>query len=671
MNSDFKKYNLKSNIDIQATESIRLSLNILVGRSDNNRLSTQEGTTSSQGGGVLSTALLFAPTESIYNEDGSYTVHPFGTPLDNPVSLATERPQEKLSDFMQSSLSGEVDIFKHLKNKFILGAETNNTETGSYISTKTEYGNTVGGIATISNSKNTNLLFEDYLTYSRDFNDQHSLTLMGGYSFQSFSSRTALASGSDYLTDAGIWWNLGGASTVQQPGSSLTESELSSFYSRLIYSFQDKYLLTVNARYDGSSRFAKNNKWAFFPSGAFAWNIYKEDFLASSDFVSMLKLRASYGVTGNQAISPYESLAKLRYVLSVDNGNVVNAVSQSSVANDDLTWESTAQTDVGVDFGLFSNRLLFNVDYYYKKTSDLLFSVPLPNYSGYSTQLKNIGEIENKGFEFSMELTDIVKRIHWDSKFNISFNKNKVLALPDGNDILYLTAPGQLVSITNSQILREGEPLGSFFGYIYEGVQQANDELLENAEGVGGERFRDIDPDGVLTNEDRTIIGDPNPDFFWSWNNSFSYKNFDLSIYVQGTHGNDMLNYTRLALEGNLSQYNSTTAILDSWTPTNTDTDIPSMSSRLTRLSTRWIEDGSFVRLENVILGYNFPKRLTERLKLSSLRIYVSGQKLLTFTKYKGFDPEISWSSGNRNQGLDYGSYPNTRNFTMGINIGL
>jgi TonB-linked SusC/RagA family outer membrane protein len=494
---------------------------------------------------------------------------------------------------------------------------------------------------------------------------------MGGYSFQSFSSESSTASGSGFLTDASTWWNLGGASISEQPSSSLVESELSSFYGRINYSIKDRYLFTANARYDGSSRFAKNNKWAFFPSGAFAWNVYKEGFLADSETISQLKLRASYDITGNQAISPYESLARFRYVFSVDNGDIVNAVSPLSVANNDLSWESTAQADFGLDLGLFNNKLLINADYYNKKTSDLLFSVPLPYYTGYYQQLKNIGEVENKGFEFAVEVVDIVKAIHWNSKFNISLNRNKVLALPEGNDVLYRSAPGQFVGIQNSQILKEGEPIGSFFGLIYEGVQQSGDELLDGAEGLGGERFKDVLEDGILTNEDRTIIGDPNPDFYWGWNNNFSFKNFDLNIFIQGVQGNDMINYTRMGLESQLGRLNTTTAILDSWTPANTDTDVPSMVARNERLSSRWVEDGSFIRLENVVLGYNFPKSMLNKMKLGSLRIYVSGQKLLTFTNYKGFDPEVSWSSGNRNLGLDYGSYPNTRNFTVGVNVGF
>lgn len=671
LNSDFKRYSLTSNININASESVKLGLNLLIGRSDQNRLSTQEGTTSSQGGGILSTALLFAPSEPIYNEDGSYTTHPLGTPLDNPVALALERPSQTLSDYMQASLSGEFDLFKDFKYKLIIGIGTNNRRAGNYVSSKLEYGKTVGGIANLNNSKSTNILAENYFTYSKNFGDIHSLTIMGGYSFQSFSSESSIASGSDFLTDAGTWWNLGGASIFQQPRSNLVESELSSFYGRINYSINDKYLLTANARYDGSSRFAKNNKWAFFPSGAFAWNIYKEGFLADSETISQLKFRASYGVTGNQAISPYESLARFRYVFAVVNGKIVNAVSPLSVANNDLTWESTAQADVGLDLGLFNNTLLINADYYSKKTSDLLFRVPLPQYSGYPDQLKNIGEIENKGFEFALEVKNIVKVIQWDSKFNLSLNRNKVLSLPEGNDILYRTAPGQFVGIQNSQIIREGEPLGSFYGYVYEGVQQSGDELLDGAEGVGGERFRDILDDGMLTNEDRTIIGDPNPDFYWGWNNHIAFKNFDLNIFIQGMQGNDMLNYTRMGLESTLGTYNSTTAMLDSWTPTNTDTDIPQMVTRSQRLSSRWVEDGSYIRLENVVLGYTFPKRVLDKMNLSSLRIYVSGQKLLTFTNYKGFDPEVSWSSGNRNIGIDYGSYPNTKNFTVGVNIGF
>lgn len=671
LKSDYRKYSLNSNINIKASDFFKLGVNVLVGRSDGNRLRTQEQTTSTISGGITSIALVFDPTEPIKNEDGSYSKMTFGEPLDNPVAVALERPHQIVTDYMQSSVSGDFNLLKNLDFKAVLGMGTNNSRTGDYISTKLDYGNTLGGLATVENSKYTNMLSENYLTYSKDFGNVHSVKIMGGYSYQTFSSEYFEASASNFITDAGTWWALGNASTPQQPYSSLTESKLSSFFGRINYSLLDRYLFTFNARYDGSSRFAANNKWAFFPSGAFAWNVYKENFLKDSKSISQLKFRVSYGIAGNQAIEPYQSLARIRYNFSVDNGVSVNGVSPVSVANKDLTWESTAQTDMGFDLGLFNNHLVVNADYYNKVTSDLLFEVPLPQYTGYYTQLKNVGKIGNEGFEIAVQLNDIVKVIHWNSSVNFSTNKNTVLELPDGNDILYATAPGGFTGVETTNILKEGEPLGAFYGFVYEGVQQSGDQLLDGAEGVGGERFKDVTKDGVLNDEDRTIIGNPNPKFHWGWNNSFAFKNFDLSVFVQGTHGNDMANYTRMSLESLGNRRNSTTAILDSWTPTHTDTKVPKIASRTKRFSSRYVEDGSYIRLENVMLGYSLPKKIIQRISLGSVRFYVSGQKLLTITNYSGFDPEVSWSSGNTNLGMDYGSYPNTRSFTFGVNVGF
>ncbi|MGC9342157.1 MAG: TonB-dependent receptor [Bacteroidales bacterium] len=671
INSDYKKYSLLSNVDIKSfSDKLKIGLNFSVGRADQNRLSTQEGTTSAIGGGVVTTALWFAPTETIYADDGSYNLHPLGLPLDNPVAIANERKSQRLIDYMQTSIFGELDLHKNLKYKAIIGTGVNNSRAGNYVSSKLEYGGVMGGIATVYSNKSSNILAENYLTFTKDFNDSQSLTVMAGYSYQAFSSEGHGVTATGFITDAFTWWNLHGSTASEQPTSSLVESELSSFFGRINYVLKDRYLFTINGRYDGSSRFAANKKWAFFPSGAFAWNIHNEKFLRGSEVISQLKLRTSYGVIGNQAIAPYQSLGKLIDVFTVINGKKVNAVRPYTVTNSNLTWESTAQSDIGVNIGLFKSKLLFSADYYRKITSDLLFEVPLPLYSGYSTQLKNIGKIENKGFEFDFQVNNIVKAIKWNSKFNLSLNRNKIVKLPGGNDIIYSTAPGQF-SLSSSQIMREGEPLGSFYGFIYEGVQQSGDELLEGADGIGGERFRDIVEDGVFNDKDRTIIGNPNPDFYWGWNNDITFKNFDLNIFIQGVQGNDMLNYTRMGLESVLGVYNSTKDMLDRWTPENTDTDIPKAAVRAHRLSTRWVEDASFIRLENVMLGYTFPVNVLGRIGVRSLRIYVSGQKLLTFTKYKGFDPEVSWSSGNMNAGLDYGSYPNTRNFTVGLNVGF
>ncbi|MEP1891724.1 MAG: SusC/RagA family TonB-linked outer membrane protein, partial [Cyclobacteriaceae bacterium] len=457
--------------------------------------------------------------------------------------------------------------------------------------------------------------------------------------------------------------------------TNLEETVLRSYYGRFNYSFRSKYLLTVTNRYDGASQFAKNNKWAYFPSAALGWNVHKESFLQNVEFLSELKLRASYGVTGNQAISPYETLATVEEVLTTQQGTIVNAVAPSTIANNDLTWESTAQADFGADIGLFEDRIIINTDYYRMVTSDLLFEVPLPEYSGFSSVLKNAGKVENKGYELGISSRNLVGDLKWNMDVNFSINKNKILELSDTVDVFYKNSPGAVLGGEN-QVLRVGKPVGMFFGYVYDGVYQEGDEVISGGEGLGGEKFRDLDEDGKLSADDRTIMGNPHPDFIWGFNNTFTFKGFDLNIFFQGSQGNDIANYTRYELDGLIGKSNATAAMKQRWTPENTETDVPAAKSRPARFSSRWIEDGSYVRLKSLALGYTLPKAWVSKMNVRSFRIYVSGQNLWTATNYSGVDPEVSFrSSGaqdsNRNLGLDFASYPMAKSYTVGLSIGL
>jgi len=422
--------------------------------------------------------------------------------------------------------------------------------------------------------------------------------------------------------------------------------------------------------------------WAFFPSGALAWNIKEEPFMENLSDLSHLKVRGSYGVTGNTEIGSYQSLAKFTPSYTVINGTIVTAVRPLDVANKNLSWESTAQSDIGLDIGLFKDRLILTADYYYKKTSNLLYNIPLPEYSGYSTSLQNIGSVQNKGLEFAITTVNINKRFKWNTDFNISFNRNKILKL-SGGDVLYNSIPGGLLS-TDSQILREGEVVGAFYGWIFDGVyQQGDDFSAEPTKQPGDVKYRDIAgrdaegklvgiPDGVVNSDDRTIIGNPYPDFTFGFNNDFRYKNFDLNIFFQGSVGNDVMNITRMELDWMAGKSNATTDALNRWTPTNTNTDVPRASgSNKSEVSSRWVEDGSYVRLKNLSLGYNLPERTLQKLKITKLRIYVSAQNIFTITKYKGFDPETSYRDSNTNVGLDFGNYSNVKSWTLGVNIGL
>ena len=689
--SNYKRYSLTTNLDFKASDKFKLGLNLFARRADKNGSLTQEGSGGADNVGVVAAAFKFEPTLGIYNADGTYTRNRVGDPHDNPVAVARERTNQDSEDRLQTNFYGEYSILNNLKFRVSAGGAINYGRLGQYTSTLINAGANVGGDAGIYTDRNTVVLNENYFTYNKKFGLQHDFEAIGGYSYQSSSSESWGAHSQSFITDAVSFWDLDGGSVYQSPSSDISEWEISSWYSRLKYNFDDRLLLTFTARYDGSSIFSEGNKWAFFPSGAIAWNIGNEAFMSGIEAISDMKLRASYGKTGNRAIGPYQTLARFSSQFTVIGGVPVNAVRPTSVANDNLSWETTTQTDIGLDVGLFGGRLNIVTDYYYMRTNDLLFSVPLPEYSGYGTQLQNIGVVENKGFEFSVNSNNLVGEFQWSTGFNISLNRNKILELPDGNEIQYSSGPGHMVGIGNTQVLREGQPVGVFYGYIYDGVYQEGDEFISGSgfeQEAGGEKYRDISgrddnneltntPDGQLNNDDRTIIGDPNPDFIWGLNNDFKYKNFDLNIFFQASVGNDIYNFSVMELDRLSASNNATTAALNRWTPTNTDTDIPKVNtSRAYKPSTRWVEDGSFIRLKNIALGYNLPTVATEKLKIRSARIYVSAQNLLTFTDYTGFDPEVNYrtsgsTNGNRNLGLDYGSYPNAKSYTVGLNIGF
>jgi TonB-linked SusC/RagA family outer membrane protein len=671
INSDFKRMNILSNLDIQASESFKFGGKLYFARSEKNGTRTQAGSSGASGAGVISGALKFEPTQGIYNENDEFSISGIGDPHDNPYAVATQRESDNVSDRFEGNLFGEYTIANDLMLRVTAGANINNSRHGSFLPTTLVGGRNTGGTGRINAGKSTNFVNENYLNYEHTFADVHTINFSGGFSYQYYRSEGWQASNQEFISDSFSFWNLGGGSNFQSPSSNLSKWTLASWYGRLNYNFDDKYLLTFTGRYDGSSRFGKNNKWAFFPSGAIGWNISNEPFLEDSDLLSNLKLRASYGITGNTEIGTYRSLARFSPVFSTVGGQPVNAIRPTDVANNNLTWESTTQYDVGLDIGLLNDRFDITADYYYKKTEDLLYNVPLPEYSGYGSSLQNIGSIENKGVEFSLSSQNITTdKFSWSTRLNISFNRNKILDLA-GGDVKYSEAPGHMIS-TESQLLREGEPVGSFYGWIFDGLYQEGDDFTaEPNKQPGDVKFKDINGDGTVNNSDQTIIGDPHPDYIWGFTNNVSYQNFDLSIFLQASAGNEMLNFTRMELLWMSGKSNQLAEATNRWTPTNTDTNIPRASSgRSAIVSSQWVEDGSYVRVKNISLGYNVPPSILKNI-VRSARVYVSGQNLFTFTNFSGYDPEVSYRNSNRNSGLNYATYPNIRSFTLGLNIGF
>ncbi|MBC7653362.1 MAG: TonB-dependent receptor [Oligoflexus sp.] len=688
INSGYRRFSITSNLDFQATNWLKVGLNLFARSSQTDGVRTQEVSGGANNTGVVASAFKFNPDLAITQPDGTFTIARIGDPIDNPFALASQQQNNTKGGLYQYNFFADFNLVKNLKFKTTFGSFNNSDRNGNFIPTTLNAGRLVGGEGLINQSNRLSYLSENFLTYSNTFAKKHNVTLLGGASYQKFRAEDYGARSQSFLTNSVSYWNLGSGAVSLPGNSSLTESQLASLYGRLNYNFDDRFLFTFNTRYDGSSNFSKNNKWAFFPSGALAWNMHNEKFMQNINAISSFKWRVSYGLTGNQAINPYQTLAGFSSVFSVIGNSPVNAVRPTSIANDDLKWETTAQQNIGIDVGLINNRINFTADYYKSITSDLLFNVPLPQYTGYSSQLQNIGKIQNSGLEFTLGTKNLTGTFTWNTDFNISFNRNKVLELPKGNDILYANAPGHMVGIgQTSQILRVGQPIGTFFGWIYDGVYQTGDTFLTGGgfeQVAGGEKFRDISgkkdnngsplftPDGIINNDDRAIIGNPNPKFTYGINNDFGFKNFDLNVFFQGSQGNDILSYTLLELETISGRNNATTEALNRWTPTNTDTNVPIASAtRSQRASSRFVFDGSYIRLKNIALGYTLPKTTANKFKMQSLRVYVSAQNILTSTKYRGYDPEVNYRSSNLNAGVDYASYPNAKSVTAGINVGF
>jgi TonB-linked SusC/RagA family outer membrane protein len=690
--SAFKRYSVTSNLSFDVSKRFQVGANLFAQNSTRDGVRTQEGTGGASNAGVVGSAYRFAPDLPITNPNGTFTIARFGDPIDNPFAITTQREQNTQADQFQANVFADFKILEGLSFRSNLGGYISNARTGEFIPTTINEGANIGGEATVSNGKTTNLLNENFFTYKKNIGADHNLTAVAGYSFQKTVAESYTASAQNFVSNAVSFNNLAGGSVTLPPNSSYSEIQLSSYYARLNYGYKGKYLLTLNARRDGSSNFSANNKWAFFPSGALAWNMGNENFMKNANTISSWKWRVSYGSTGNQAIAAYQTLAAFSNVFTVINGATVNAVRPTSVANDNLKWETTDQLNIGTDIGFFNERITLSAEYYRMVTKDLLFNLPLPSYSGYPSLLTNIGKVENKGVELTINGKILTGELKWESNLNWSTNKNTILELPGGTDVFYSRAPGHMAGIGNTHVLRVGSPVGAFWGYIYDGVYQQGDTFIPGGgfeQTAGGEKYRDINgrgtdgkltglPDGRLNTDDQTIVGDPNPDFIWGFNNSFSYRGFDLNIFFQGSQGNDVLSFTLLENEllgGNSG--NQTKRTLNRWTPNNTNTNIPAaVLSRAQRVSTRVVYDGSYTRLKNIALGYTLPQAISNKLHISRMRFYISAQNLLTFTNYPGVDPEVNYLSGggaagNLNAGLDYASYPNAKAVTFGINVGF
>ena len=689
VNSGYERASFLSNLDAQVTDKLKIGLNLTGGLSKKAGVSTQsDGSVTVGGDDVVSLAMRFAPDKGIYNDDGSYSVNDqIGDPVDNPWAVATQRDDDTEIENFRANFYANYEIIEGLTFKTTFGISNENEFRGVYLPRTLQItaGGTTQGRAIITEDKTKSVLSENYLTYNREIG-KGNLTLLAGYSYQKTTDKGFFSEGTGTISDSFSYYGLWTATNLLNGTDGniyVNETEIQSQFGRVNYDYDDKYLLTATVRRDGASNFAENEKYAIFPSGALGWKISNEDFLKDNETISNLKLRASYGVTGNPSIAPYQSLASLASLYASSNQQTVPAVTPNQPSNPDLKWESSYQSNFGVDLGLYNNAVSLSLDYYNIDTKDIIMvDRGLPDYLGfYNDQiLTNVGEVNNEGIEISLNTRNITKEdFSWTTDFVFSKNKNKVVKLINGVDYFRSGAPSYF-SLNNNSILREGEEVGLFYGLDYAGVYQGGALPAGTAtlsDGVAGDPlFRDINDSGDITNDDRKIIGNPNPDFTWGITNTFKYKNLDLNIFFQGSQGGEIFNMTNVQLHNGDSNttydyYN------DAWTPTNTNTDTPRVGNNSWReISSRFVEDGSYVRLKNIALGYTFESTLIEKLGIENLRLSLSAQNLLTFTKYSGLDPEVNYfgASGDNNtssntvRGFDFGNYPTVRSVSFSLN---
>lgn len=643
--SGMKSANARVNINHKAlNDKLKLNLNISYGETDSDQAPVSNTVGSEMGSSMLYEAYVFNPTYPIYDENGDYyDVPPYRV---NPASFAKELLDERGTSQFLGNLTADWNFYKPFTLQVNVGYNKNTISRNSYISKSNLLGNSNNGYVTVQKLSDYSKLLETILKYNQSFGKHH-IDAMIGYSWQYFYGEGQTTKAYGFLSDNFKWYSLAAAQTVESISSYAESNTLISMYGRVNYNYADKYLLTATVRRDGSSRFGSGNKWGVFPSVAASWRISQEDFF-QNDVMSDLKLRVSFGITGSQEIGNYNSLSTLGASTNgyLVGGEKVTIVLPQQYTNPDLKWEQTAQTDVGIDFGFFNGRIRGSIDYYYKKTTDLLLSVAVPSPSLITTQIANVGTVTNQGIELDLAF-DLMRRknFSWEANLNLSHNKNEVVSLSNdkwtGDNMQVAPCQGQGLSGTYAQLIMPGQPIGTFYGKRFIGIVDGVEQFANDGESE--------------------VIGCAQPDLTFGLGTNLQYKNWTFSLNFRGSIGNDVYNCTanNLAYLSNLPGRN----VLREAVTSGVSRDQAKV------FSSRFIEDGSFVRLDNISLGYNFS---LPKLYVSNARIFVSAQNLFTITGYSGADPEVNSEisrTGVAPLGVDYLSYPRARTFSMGVNL--
>ncbi|WP_087941253.1 SusC/RagA family TonB-linked outer membrane protein [Algoriphagus faecimaris] len=693
-NNGFERISFRTNLDHQISDKFTTGFSFTLSNFKNNNL---------PGGGAgaspLRNVLTFSPLVPVRNEEGLFEdfIDPnSGAFISNPIGMVNEVTNTTNTFRPIGNLYLDYFITDNLKFKSSLGLDFRFQNGEFYLPRSVQRGRELGGRAGISYDNRTNTVWENTLNYNKVIDNKHQFDVLLGQMVQT-SSRTSRSFGAQNFPNDVLGANvIENGEVFERPSSNIVKWAIISYLGRVNYGFDDRYLLTLTMRADGSSRFGTNRRFGYFPSGAFAWRFINEDFIPKNGILSDGKLRISYGVNGNQdGIGAYDRFARLAsrdFAYAIGAGNsFVQGFAPVSIANVNLGWEETRQLNIGANIGLWNNRVSLEADYFIKNTSDLLFAVPLPTSAFVGSDvIRNIGELRNSGFELLIN-ADVIQKpdFNWNINFNISSISNEIISLPDGNDITYFS----LLGASNIGILREGASFPSFYGWIADGIfasqEEVNDHFFINESGdrvliqpnaqAGDVRYRDLSgpegvPDGRIGTEDRTIIGSSLPDFFGGIRNQFSYKNFTFSFFMNFSVGNDVVNYNRWQLANVNRGINQLAEVKDRWTPQNTNTSVPAARSQRSAenaIDSRFVEDGSFLRLRDVTLNYRLSGNALQKIGAQTANFYLKGSNLLTFTRYTGIDPEANSFNPNSSNlaGIEVSAYPMVRMFTAGITV--
>lgn len=684
LKSTLDRYIFRANVEVNLLPKLKVGFNL-----NPSFRSQQEVIAEGQwfNGGIITAALAAVPMAPLYAADGSYSSQlalaaPYNLPgVTNPLANITEYN----SPFQSANLLGNSYVEYGFLNNFTYrisgNANFSTNRRNTYRTSRMPLSNLLPpttATGTAYSDQGINLLFNQVLTYNKSIKNVHNFEALVGMETTTSKVESSSTSASAFPNDVVETLNGSAQGSTTTAWSFRTENASVSYFARANYNYKGKYLANLSVRRDGSSIFGSENRWGTFPAGSLGWRVSEEPFMRGLNQISETKLRVSYGLSGNNAFAdnyPYVSI--LRPDNYSFNNTLVNGLAPATLANSRLGWEKNQQFDLGIDVGLFNNRIYLIADYYHRITKDLLLSVNVPSLTGFTTAYKNIGKMENKGWEFAINTRNTTKGIVWNTTANLSFNRNKVLALgPTGDPIR--TTSGSISEINITQI---GAPIGSFYGYKQIGIFQNQADLDAHPHDVtsrpGDVKYADIDGDGKITANDRTIIGNNQPDFIYGLTNTLSYKGFDLSINIQGVQGAKALNLGRRFFDNVEGNQNQLTTVLGRWRSESDPGDgkTPRANARTTGInnvvSSRWVEDASYLRIQNISLGYKLPTELINKAKIQQARIYVSAQNLYTWTKYLNYNPEVSNYEGPLSAGIDYGTYPLARTITVGINVGF